>query len=159
VSTQLESPSLFPLPGAASPTNVVTPPRHVTLPFYWVKMSSLHPLHLPTTLRPVASPLEPKPKHWNRTTATGHPPQTARLSPSISIKMSSQPYPFSPPLNSSPLCLLPSQSTTSSELHPSSSFSFTVISCSSSLHTTTLTVTNWPTLFLFLKSMSTCEFT
>jgi hypothetical protein len=37
----------------------------------------------------------------------------------------------------SPFCLLPSQSTMLSELHSSSSFSFTAVSCPSSLHTMT----------------------
>jgi hypothetical protein len=31
-------------------------------------------------------PLELKPKHWNRTTAASHPPQTAWFQPSIAIK-------------------------------------------------------------------------
>jgi hypothetical protein len=50
-SGQLASPPPFPFPGAASPlTDIVTPPRHVTLPTHWVKTRSLPPLHLPTML-------------------------------------------------------------------------------------------------------------
>jgi hypothetical protein len=102
----------FPLPGAASPLAiVVTPPHHVTLPPHWAKMSLLPPLHLPATLCSIASPLEPKLMHWNRTTTTGYPPRTAKLSPSTAIKRSSQPWPLSPPLNCvsilPPLCWWP----------------------------------------------------
>jgi hypothetical protein len=54
-------------------------------------MSTLPPLRLPATLHPVTSPLEPKLKHWIRTTSAGHPPRTAQLPPSTAIKISSQP--------------------------------------------------------------------
>jgi hypothetical protein len=37
--------------------------RHVTLPSHGAKTSSLPPLHLPETLRLIASPLELKPKY------------------------------------------------------------------------------------------------
>jgi hypothetical protein len=95
-----------------SPTDIVSslfPPRcrlssgqrchAVTLPFHGAKTSSLHPFHLLVTLRPVTSHLEPKLKHWIRTIAADHPPQTTRLSPSTAIKSSSQTWSLSPPLN------------------------------------------------------------
>jgi hypothetical protein len=89
-SAQLTSSPHFSLIGVASPpADVVTPPRQVTLPSHRVKMSSLPPLHLSVTFRPVASPLEPKPKHLIRTTAAGHPPRTAWLPPFTAIKRSS----------------------------------------------------------------------
>jgi hypothetical protein len=50
-------------------------------------------------------------------------------------------------------CLLPNQSTTPSELHPPLSFSFTAVSCPSSLHTTTLMVTNYLTPLSFPKQL------
>jgi hypothetical protein len=79
--------SPFPLPGDTSPSaDVATPPRHVTLPFHGAKMSLLSPLNLLATLRPVVSPLEPKPKHYICTNAAGHPPRTARLPPFTAIK-------------------------------------------------------------------------
>jgi hypothetical protein len=53
-------------------------------------------------------------------------------------------------------CLLSSQRNTSLELHPSSSFYFTVVPRSSSLHTMTLTLINYPTFFRFPNSLSTC---
>jgi hypothetical protein len=57
------SPTLSPpclLPGAASPmADVVMPPHRVTLPSHGAKTISSPPLHLPTTLRPVVSYLEP----------------------------------------------------------------------------------------------------
>jgi hypothetical protein len=100
VSAQLASSPPFPLPSVISPLiNVATPLLHVTLPSHWAKTSSLPPLHLSATLHPVTYPLEPKSKHWIRTTATGHPPRTVRLPPSTSIKRLSQPWPFFPPLN------------------------------------------------------------
>jgi hypothetical protein len=78
MSVQLASSPLFHLPGAAFPlADVITPSHRVTLPFYGAKTTSLPPLHLSVTLQPVASPLEPKPKHLIRTTAAGHPPRTA----------------------------------------------------------------------------------
>jgi hypothetical protein len=55
----------FPLIGVTyPPSDIVTSPRHVTLPSHRAKMSSLPLLHLPTTLCPVASPFKPKPKHY-----------------------------------------------------------------------------------------------
>jgi hypothetical protein len=71
-----------------------------------------------------------------------HPPQTGRLLPSSAIKMSSQPFHSPYHSTASPFCLLPSQSTTPSELHPSSSFPFTIVPRLSSLNTTTPTVMN-----------------
>jgi hypothetical protein len=59
----------------------------------------------------------------------------------------------------SPFYLLPSQSTTLSELHPPSSFPFTVVPCPLSLHTMTPTVMNYPSLFHFLNNLSACELT
>jgi hypothetical protein len=79
-SIQLVSSPLFPLP------DVATSLRRVVLPSHEVKMSSLPPLHLLLILHPIASPLEPKLKHWIYTTTFDHPPQTARLSPSTAIK-------------------------------------------------------------------------
>jgi hypothetical protein len=84
--------SSFLLLGAASsPTDVATPLCRVMLLSHGGKMSSLHLLHLPVMLQPIASPLELKSKHWIRTTTTGYLPQAARLPPTTSIKRSSQP--------------------------------------------------------------------
>jgi hypothetical protein len=117
----------FLLPGAGSPLiDVVTPPRHVTLPSYGVKTSSLPPLHVLEMFRPVTSPLEPKLKHWIRTTAAGDSPQIAELPPSTTIKMLPQPCPLSHHSTASPF-YLPRQSTTPSDLHSSLVFSFTAI--------------------------------
>jgi hypothetical protein len=64
VSAQLTSSPLFPLPGATSPpTDVVTPPHHITLLFHGAKMSSLAPLHIPAIIRLIVSPLKLKLKH------------------------------------------------------------------------------------------------
>jgi hypothetical protein len=72
----------FALCGAAShPTDVVTPLRCVTFPFYGAKMSSMPPLYLP--LRLVASSLKPKLKNWIHTTAVDHPLSLNRLTPSF----------------------------------------------------------------------------
>jgi hypothetical protein len=110
VSVQMVLSPPFSLPSTAYPLiDIVMPLRRVMLPFHRVNTSSLSMLHLSATLRPVASPLEPNLKYWICTSATGHPPCTAQLSPSTAIKMSSQPW------------SLPS------ELHPSSSFSFVTI--------------------------------
>jgi hypothetical protein len=99
-SAQLTSSPLFPLPGVVSPSiDVITQLCRVTIPSHRAKMSSLSLLHLVTTLRPVASPLKPKMKYWICTTTAGHPPRTVRLLPSTAIKMSSQSWPLSPPLN------------------------------------------------------------
>jgi hypothetical protein len=82
----------FSLSGAASPlADVATLPRHVIVPSHETKMSSLPPLHLPTMLHPIVLPLKLKLKHWIHTTAAGHPPQTAQLPLSTTIKGSSQP--------------------------------------------------------------------
>jgi hypothetical protein len=98
-SDQLASSPPFPLPGDASPMSNVNLPCHITLPSHRVKMNSLPPLHLPTTLHHAASPLELKLKHWIHTTTIGHPLRTTRLSPSSAIKKSSKPSPLSPALN------------------------------------------------------------
>jgi hypothetical protein len=88
------------LPGVASPLiNVAMPPHRATLPFHGVKMSSLPPLYLSAILHPVTSHLEPKPKHYIHTITANHPPWTTRLPSSTYIKMSSQSWPLSPPLN------------------------------------------------------------
>jgi hypothetical protein len=159
-STQLASSPPIPFPSVASPlADVITPPHCVTLPSHWVKMSSLPSLHLPATLCSVASPLEPKLKHWIRTTATGYPPRTARLPPSTVIKRSSQPCHSLHHSTVSPFYLLPSPSTTPSELHMPPSFPLTVVSCPSSLRTTTHTVMNYLTLFRFPDNLLACEFT
>jgi hypothetical protein len=61
MSAQVTSSPHFFLSGAASPqADVITLPHHVTLSFYGAKTSSLSPLHLLTTIHPVASSLEPK---------------------------------------------------------------------------------------------------
>jgi hypothetical protein len=62
-------------------------------------MISLPLLHLPATLRSIASPLKLKLKHWIRTSATDHPPCTTWLPPSTAIKRSPQPCPLSISLN------------------------------------------------------------
>jgi hypothetical protein len=90
---QLVSSPPFSLPGATSPlANVITPSRHVMLPFHWAKTSSLPPLHFTATLYTVASPLKPKLKQWIRTTVIGYPPWTAWLPPSTALKRSSKPW-------------------------------------------------------------------
>jgi hypothetical protein len=91
-SAQLTSSPLFSLSSVVSPpTDIITQLHHVMLPSYETKTSLLHLIHLPTTLHPVGSPLEPKLKQWICTTAAGHPPRTARLRlpPSTTIKSSS----------------------------------------------------------------------
>jgi hypothetical protein len=68
MSAQLASSPSFSLPGAASPSaDVTTSPCHVTSRFlpHRVKMSSLHPLHLLTMLRPVAFPSQAKTETLN----------------------------------------------------------------------------------------------
>jgi hypothetical protein len=68
VSAQLASSPPFSLPGAASPpADVTTSPCHVTPRFlpHGVKMSSLHPLHPLTMLRPVAFPSRAKTETLN----------------------------------------------------------------------------------------------
>jgi hypothetical protein len=104
VSAQLVSSPPFPLP--VSPLLRLTSLRCVVLPFHRVKMSLLSSLHLSAMLRPVASSLEPKLKHWICTTSASHPPRTVshpprtvRLPPSTTIKISSQSWSLSPPLN------------------------------------------------------------
>jgi hypothetical protein len=100
VSVQLTPSPPFPLLGAASPSaDVVMPPCCVTLPSHWAKTSSLPPLHFSATFCPVASPLNPKLKHWICTTAIDYPRWTTRLPSSTAIKRSSQPYPLSLSLN------------------------------------------------------------
>jgi hypothetical protein len=90
----------FPLSGVVSPlADIATPLHCVTLFSHEAKMSSLSLFQLLTTLRRVASHLESKSKHWIHTTVAGHPPWTDRLPLSTNIKMSSQPWPPSPPLN------------------------------------------------------------
>jgi hypothetical protein len=132
--------------------DIVTPPLYVTFPSHGANTSSLTLLHLSTTLHPIVPPLEVKSKHWIRT--TGHPSQTVWLPPSTAIKRSYQPH----HLITSLFYLLPSQSTTTSELHLSLSFIFTTVTRPSSLRTTTSTITNEPTLFHFLNILSICEF-
>jgi hypothetical protein len=79
-SAQLGSSPPFPLPGVTSPlADVVTPPRCVTLPFHWVKMSLLPPLHLLVMLCPVAYAPELKLKYWIYTTSAGYPLGITRL--------------------------------------------------------------------------------
>jgi hypothetical protein len=64
VSVQLASSHPFSLSGVSSPPDdVVTLPRHVTLPSHEVKMSSLPPLHLPAILHLIVSHLDLKLKH------------------------------------------------------------------------------------------------
>jgi hypothetical protein len=66
--------------------------HRVTLSSHGAKMSSLPPLHLSVTIWPVASPLEPKWKHWFHTAAASHPPQT--FSPPLNrVSILSHPYP------------------------------------------------------------------
>jgi hypothetical protein len=82
VSAQLTSSPPFFLPGAAFPlTDVATPMCHITLPSHEVKTNSLSPLHLPVTLRSVASPLELKLKHWIY--ITSRPPSLEHSTPTI----------------------------------------------------------------------------
>jgi hypothetical protein len=139
----VSSPS-FPLLGATShPTDVATLSRRVTLLSHGAKMSSLHLLHLPTTLYPIASPSRAETEalnlhhlHWP--TSSDSPTFTHHCYKkviSILVTLSiTQPHP--------PFLLLPSQSTMPMELHLSSSFSFTVIPRSSSLCITTHTMMN-----------------
>jgi hypothetical protein len=91
--------SLSPLCTVSPPADIATPPCHVTLPSYGAKTSLLPLLHLPVTLCLVASSLKPKLKHWMHTTTIGHPPRTTQFSSFTVIKMSSQPWPLSSPLN------------------------------------------------------------
>jgi hypothetical protein len=64
VSAQLLSSPPFPLLSAASPSaDVATPLRLVTLTTHRATMSLMPSLNLQTTLRPVTSLLDPKPKH------------------------------------------------------------------------------------------------
>jgi hypothetical protein len=61
ISVQLSLSTLFSLPDATSHlTNIVTPLRCVTLPSHKAKMNALSLFHLPATLHPIVSPLEPK---------------------------------------------------------------------------------------------------
>jgi hypothetical protein len=113
-STQLMLSPPFPLLGAATPlADVIMLLCHVTLPFHWAKNNSLPSLHLSAMFYLIASPLELKLKHWIRTTVAGYPPRTTQLSL---------------------FCLLSSQSTTPSKLHPPPLFFFTAVLCLSSLH-------------------------
>jgi hypothetical protein len=64
MSIQLVLSPPFPLLDAASHSaDVATLLRHVMLPSHIVKTSSLPPLHLLVTFRPIASPLKSKLKH------------------------------------------------------------------------------------------------
>jgi hypothetical protein len=100
MSAQLASSHPFPLLGAASlPTDIAMPLCRVTLSFHVVQMSSLPSLYLPATLHPITSSLEPKSKHLIHTIVTGYPLRTIRLPPFTDIKMSSQPWSPSSPLN------------------------------------------------------------
>jgi hypothetical protein len=56
------------------------------LPSHWAKLNPLPPLHLPATLCPVVSLLEPKLKHQICTIAIGYPPRTTRFPPFTAIK-------------------------------------------------------------------------
>jgi hypothetical protein len=100
--------------------------RHVILPSHWAKTTSPPSLHISIMLCLVASPLEAKLKYWIRTAVVGYPLQTTWLSPFTTIKNHLNLDHSSHHSTVSPLCILPSQSTTSSELHPPSSFPFTV---------------------------------
>jgi hypothetical protein len=100
VSTRLVSSPLFLLPSATSPSvDVITQSRHIMIHSHEAKMRSLPPLHLPVTLRPVISLLEPKPRHWICTTTVSYTSQTIRLPCSTAIKNPFQPWPLSPPPN------------------------------------------------------------
>jgi hypothetical protein len=122
------------------------------------KMSSLASFYLSAMLRPVVSSLKPKLKHWIHTTAAGHPSRTARLPPFTTIKNHlNLGYSLHHSI-ASLFCLLPSQSTTSLELHPPSSFLFPTVPHPTSIRTMTLTVMNYPTLFRFPNNLSACEF-
>jgi hypothetical protein len=142
VSAQLTSFPHFPLSAASSLPDIVTQPHRVMLPFHWAKMSALSLLHLSATLFPVAFPLEAKLKYWIHTTVAGYPPRTARLPIFTAIKNYLNLDHSSHHSIISLFYLLPSQSTTSSKLHPSLSFHFTDVLCTSSLQTTTRTVIN-----------------
>jgi hypothetical protein len=136
--------SLSPLTGATSPpTDDAASLHRVMLPSYGAKTRSLPPLHLLLTLHPVAISFEAKLKYLIRTTDTGNPPQVVGLTPSITIKKYhinlSHSFHYSA---ASPFYLISNQSTISSELHPPSLFSFTVVSCPLSLHTMTPAVMN-----------------
>jgi hypothetical protein len=99
MSAQLTSSPSFSLLSVASPSaDIATLSHRVTLPSHGANTSSLSILHLSTTLRSLASPLERKPKHWIDTITIGHPTRTARLWPSTAIKRSTQPWSLSPPL-------------------------------------------------------------
>jgi hypothetical protein len=108
--------------------------------FLLSKTSSLPPLHLMTTLHPIASPLELKLKHWIRNTAVGyllgppdfHPPLLYKYH----LNLGHSPHHSTASL----FYLLPRQSTTPSYLHQPSSFSFIVVSRPSSLCTIAPTV-------------------
>jgi hypothetical protein len=144
MSAQLALSLHFPLLGATSPpADVVTPPRRVTFPFYWAKISSLLPLHLSATLCLIASPLEQKLKHWICTTAACYPLHTIRLSPSITIKKIISTLTTFPTIQphlhfTSFLARAPRHQSST----PPQSFSFTTISHSSSLCITIPTVIN-----------------
>jgi hypothetical protein len=73
------------------------PLYRVTLSFHWTKTSSLSLFYLSVMLHLVASPFEPKSKHWIYTITAGHSPQTVWLPPSTAIKLSSQPWSLSRP--------------------------------------------------------------
>jgi hypothetical protein len=156
-SVQLTSSPPFPLPGVTSPTfDVVTPSRRVTLPFYWVKMSSLPPPHLLVMLlsrcHPTQVKIEALNLHYRR-----RAPSLDRLT--LILYHYKKGYlnldHYSHHSTTSLFYLLPSKSTTSSELHSSPSFTFTVVSRSLSLHTMTLTVMNWSTVFCFPNNLLT----
>jgi hypothetical protein len=97
---QLVSSPPFPLLSAASPlADIITPSYRVTLPFHWAKKCSRSLLHLPVTLCPITSPIEPKLKHWIRTTTIGYLLRTAWLPPSTAIKRLCQSWSLSALLN------------------------------------------------------------
>jgi hypothetical protein len=142
-SAQLVSSAPFPFLGAASPqADVITLLHCVTLPSQWAKTTLLPLFHLLAMLCLVASSLDPKLKHWIRTTAAGYPARTAQFPPTTIIKdhLNLGHSPHHP--TTSPFCLLPSQSTTPSELQPPLSFPFTAVSRPLSLRTMTPTVMN-----------------
>jgi hypothetical protein len=137
------SPPFFLLDVASPLADVVMTPCRVTLPSYWAKTSSLPPLHFFDNILSCRIPSRTEtealnPHHHRKLPSPDHPTLTLHYYKkiiSILITLSiTEPR--------SLFCLLPSQSTTWSELHSLSSFPFTAISYPSSLHIMTPTVTN-----------------
>jgi hypothetical protein len=141
-SAQLASSPPFPLPGSAYPLTDVTTPCHASFPLNQDELVAFASSSSNPSSHRIASRAKTEVlnlHHHSRSPSPNHLTPTLHCYKKIISTVATLLAHHS---TTPPFCLLPSETTTSSELHPSPSFPFTIVPHQSSLDTMTLTLMN-----------------